>query len=156
MQRRLKPTHGWDKMKVRERIRAVVFGNEHRANCTICRVSLVPNQKNERVLQPDFRFWKARFPGKHCAQSRLVISHCLAAPQSSNHKDSQMLLRNISESKMNRKQLTPAHVTYLKFVISRIYNEYDKVYSVFLPFSYFFAFKWLYIYIRIQNAFIVF
>jgi hypothetical protein len=37
------------------------------------------------VLQPDFRFWKARFAGKQCAQSRLVIPHCLTAPHSSNH-----------------------------------------------------------------------
>jgi hypothetical protein len=31
------------------------------------------------VLQPDFKFWKARFASKQCAQSRLVISHCLTA-----------------------------------------------------------------------------
>jgi hypothetical protein len=34
------------------------------------------------VLQPDFQFWKARFAGKQCTQSRLVISHCLTAPHS--------------------------------------------------------------------------
>ena len=34
---------------------------------------LTLNQKNKCVLQPDFRFWKARFAGKQCAQSRLVI-----------------------------------------------------------------------------------
>jgi hypothetical protein len=35
------------------------------------------------VLQPDFRFWKAWFAGKQCAQSRMVISHCLTVPHSS-------------------------------------------------------------------------
>jgi hypothetical protein len=35
------------------------------------------------VLQPDFRFWNARFAGKTGVQSRLVISHCLTAPHSS-------------------------------------------------------------------------
>jgi hypothetical protein len=35
------------------------------------------------VLQPDFRFWKARFAGKQCAQSRMVICHCLTVPHSS-------------------------------------------------------------------------
>jgi hypothetical protein len=34
------------------------------------------------VPQPNFRFWKAQFAGKQCVQSRLVISHCLTAPQS--------------------------------------------------------------------------
>ena len=103
-QRPLRSTHGWDQMKVTERIRAVCSCFWKRAPCKFCHLScfqLMSNQKNERVLQPDFRFWKARFAGKQCAQSRLVISHCLTqiygltAPHSSNHKDSQMLLCNI-------------------------------------------------------------
>jgi hypothetical protein len=44
-------------MKVTERLEqlAVVSANGHRANLAFV-VLLLPNQKNERVLQPDFRF----------------------------------------------------------------------------------------------------
>ena len=62
-------------------------------------VFLSPNQENEGVLQPDFRFWKARFAGKQCVQSRLVIFHCLTAPHSSNQKTHRccFAVRNIRE-----------------------------------------------------------
>jgi hypothetical protein len=40
-------------MKVTERIRAVVFANGRILPFVVLRL---PNQKNERVLQPDFQF----------------------------------------------------------------------------------------------------
>jgi hypothetical protein len=45
----------------------------------ICRASFAKS-KEQLVLQPDFRFWKARFAAsKQCAQ---IISHCLTARHS--------------------------------------------------------------------------
>jgi hypothetical protein len=85
-------------MKVTERIIAVCSCFCKRAPCKFCHLQV--------VLQPDFRFWKVRFAGKECAPSRLVIvSHCLTAPHSSNHKDSHMhVLCNIRVSKMQSEQ----------------------------------------------------
>jgi hypothetical protein len=99
----LRPTDGWDqKIKVTERIRAVWSCFCKREPCEFCHLScnLLPNQNNDHVFQPDFRFWKARFAGKQWAQSGLVISHCLTVPHSSNLKDSHMLLANIRDSKI--------------------------------------------------------
>ena len=87
----LRPTHGWDQMKVTERIRTVCSCFCERAPCEFCHLSCFFCQikrKNACSLQPDFRFWKDRFAGKQCAQIRLVITHCWTAPHSSNHKDS--------------------------------------------------------------------
>ena len=74
-------------MKVTERIRAVCSCFCKPGTVRILQfhpfvVLHLPNQMNERVLQPDFRFLKARFAGKQCAQSRLVNSHCLTAAHS--------------------------------------------------------------------------
>jgi hypothetical protein len=61
-------------------------------------VLLLPNQMNERVLQSDFSVLKGPIRRQN-VRAKQVISHCLTAPLSINHKDSQMLLRNIRESK---------------------------------------------------------
>jgi hypothetical protein len=72
-------------MNVTERIKAVCSCRLQTDTVRILPfvVLLLPNQKNERVLQPDFQFRTARFAGKQCTQSRLVIYHCLTAPHSS-------------------------------------------------------------------------
>jgi hypothetical protein len=84
-------------MKVTERIRAVCscFCNGHRANfAAICRASGFAKSKERTHAPAPFLVLPARFAGKQCAQSKLVISHCL-----SDHKDLQMLLHNIREPK---------------------------------------------------------
>ena len=60
-QRSLRPTHGYDQMKVGERIRAVssCFCKPGTVRILLFHPFVVlrlPNQKNERVLQPNFRF----------------------------------------------------------------------------------------------------
>jgi hypothetical protein len=94
-QRPLRPTHGWDQMKVTEIIKAVCSCFRKRARC-----KFLPFV----VSQPVFCFWKARFAAEECAGSRPVTSHCLTAPHSSNRKDSRLLLCNIRESKMQSEQ----------------------------------------------------
>jgi hypothetical protein len=90
----------WKWPKELEQFAAVLpDANGHRANFAICRASFAKSKERTRsVLQPDFRVWKDRFAGKQCTQSRL-FSHLfkLTAAHSSNHRDSQMLLRNIRE-----------------------------------------------------------
>jgi hypothetical protein len=61
---------------------------------------LLPNQKNEHVLQPDSE--RPDFTGKHAVRTKQAghfpLFNCpTLAPNSSNHKDSQDLLRNTDE-----------------------------------------------------------
>jgi hypothetical protein len=65
-------------------------------------------------------------------RSRLVISHCLTAPHSSNHKDSRMLLRNIRESttyvaSSHHLRVSPAHMN--KLALSFIYSYKQFYYT---------------------------
>jgi hypothetical protein len=92
-QRPLGPTHGRDEMKVTERIRAVCSCFCKRAPCEFCHLSCFFCQikKNKR------RFPINRFPIRrqtvHAKQaSNFLLFNC-PTPHSSNHKDSQLLLR---------------------------------------------------------------
>ena len=89
------PTHGWDQLKMTERIRAVCSCFCKRAPCEFCHLSCFFCQikRTNACSSPISGSERPDSQAKQCVQSRLVISHCLTAPHSSNHKDSQMLLR---------------------------------------------------------------